>query len=139
MNTRSIRLIAGLALAVAMLGLNSMLRAEEKASATGTWTWKFTMQDGTERTTTLKLKQDGEKLTGTVSGWNNTETEIQDGKIKDGNITFKVVRKFNDREFTTEYAGKLEGDTIKGKITMGSGDNKRERDWEAKRAKEEKK
>lgn len=129
----SVRMIAGLAVA-AVLCCGGMLHAAE-ANATGTWKWSFKMQDGTERTTTLKLKQEGEKLTGTVSGRNNTETEIQDGKAADGNITFKVVRKTNNGEFTTSYAGKIDGDTIKGKITMGQGDNKRERDWEAKREK----
>jgi hypothetical protein len=125
--------MVGLAVA-AVLCCGSMLRAAE-ATATGTWKSTFKMQDGTERTTTFKLKQDGEKLTGTVSGRNNTETEITEGSVKDGTVTFKVVRKFNDREFTTVYTGKLEGDTIKGKSKMGGGDNARERDWEAKREK----
>ena len=60
----------------------------------------------------LELKQDGDKLTGTVSGRNNQETEIQDGKFKDGDVSFKVVRKFQDQEVTSTYHGKLDGDTM---------------------------
>ncbi len=127
-----VRLIAALAIAFAIC-CGSALAAE--ANATGTWKSTFKRQDGTEMTTTFKLKQDGEKLTGTVSGRNNTQTEISDGKLKDGTVSFKVVRKTDNGEFTMSYEGKLDGDTIKGKSKFGTGDNARERDWEAKREK----
>ena len=110
------------------------------AHATGTWKWKVQRQGGEEREVTLKLKEDGEKVTGTITGFGNTESEISEGKIKDGEITFKVVRKRNDQEFVTSYQGKLDGDTIKGKSTSKFGDQEpREREWEAKRAKDEEK
>ena len=111
---------------------------EKKAgNVTGTWKWTMAGQNGQQRESTLKLKQDGEKLTGALMGRNNQETEIADGKVKDGQVSFKVTRKFNDQEVTTSYSGKLEGDTIKGKIERGGGGTPR--DWEAKRVKEEEK
>ena len=141
-------------LVAAIACLASVARADEKkaddkkeaekkpaASATGTWKWTMTSQDGQQRENTLKLKQDGEKLTGSLMGRNNQETEIADGKLKDGQVSFKVTRKFQEREVTSSYSGKLEGDTIKGKVERPGRDGgaARTSDWEAKRVKEEEK
>src|SRR4051812_9574549 len=59
------------------------------APATGTWKWTIQGPNG-EIETTLKLKQDGEKLTGTITGFNGNDSEIQDGSVKDGQVIFKV-------------------------------------------------
>ena len=106
------------------------------ADATGTWKWTTQgRQGGQGREVSLKLKQDGEKLTGSLGGGQN-ETEIKDGKIdKDGNLSFAVTRKRGDNEFTTKYSGKLDGDTIKGKSESERDGQVNSRDWEAKRAK----
>ena len=119
-------------------------KPEEKKPAagnvTGTWKWTTTQQ-GQERENTLKLKQEGEKVTGALVGRNNRETEITDGKVKEGQVSFKVTRTQQGQERTTAYTAKLEGDTLKGKIeTPGrDGGAPRSRDWEAKRVKEEEK
>ena len=130
------KIVASIACVIALaLSFNSPARAADAPSATGTWKWEVTAQDGTKRETTLKLKQDGEKLTGTISG-RNQETEIKEGSVKKDEVTFKVVRKFQDREITITYTAKLDGDTLKGKSMSGEGDQKREREFSAKRAKE---
>lgn len=105
---------------------------DKKADPTGTWKWSMTGQNGQTRETTLKLKLDGDKLTGSVSG-RNGDTAIDDAKIKDGEITFAVTREFNGDKFTAKYKGKLSGDSIKGKVETERDGEKRERDWEAKR------
>jgi len=111
-------------------------RADDKADATGTWTWSYQGQDGQSRETTLKLKQDGSKLTGTVSGRNNTETPIEDGKVDGSEVSFRVTRERNGNKFTQKYRGTLDGSTIKGKVEMPGrdGGEARTRDWEAKRS-----
>ena len=107
--------------------------------ADGTWEWTINGQNGQSFTQKAKLKQDGEKLTGVVMGRNNQETEIKDGKVsKDGEVSFNVTRERNGQTMTTHYEGKLEGDTIKGKMKREGGQGEG-RDWEAKRSKEEKK
>ena len=116
---------------LAFLSVNS--RAEDKANATGTWTWSFTGQNGQTRETTLKLKQDGDKLTGKISGRNNTETDIEDGKISGDQVSFKITREFNGNKITSTYHGKLTGDTIKGKSEFERNGQSQSRDWEAKR------
>lgn len=133
--TRRSFCVAMVSTVVALAGLSTARAADSKADATGTWKSEFKTQDGTTRETTFKLKQDGEKLTGTVSGRDGKDTEIKDGSVKGDEVSFKVTRKGqNDQEITITYTGKIEGDTIKGK-TERSGGNGRSRDWEAKRSK----
>jgi hypothetical protein len=121
------------ALGVAFSGVATVAKAADKGAA-GTWTWTVN-RNGQDVTTTLKLKQDGEKLTGTVKGQQGNETEIKDGKItKDGDVSFTVERERNGQTFVIKYAGKLEGDSIKGKTKMTINGEERERDWEAKRS-----
>lgn len=113
---------------------------KKDANATGTWKWSFTGQNGQSRETTAKLKQDGDKLTGTVSGrQGGTDTEIKDGKVKGNEISFAVVRTVQGNDITTTYEGKIDGDTIKGKSSTKGGQQERPaRDWEAKREKDAK-
>jgi uncharacterized protein (DUF2147 family) len=142
MLTRRNAFVALFAAFLLMAGLAPTARAA--GDATGTW--KYTMpargNNGTPREITLKLKQDGEKLTGTVAmpgrGANAapTETEIADGKIKDGELSFKVTRKGQNGEVTSNYTGKLDGDVIKGKVETNFNGTPRSTDFEAKRAKE---
>lgn len=103
---------------------------------TGTWKWSFTRGDQT-REVTLKLKLEGDKLTGSMPGRNNTETQIENGSFKDGTVSFEVTREFNGQKRTTKYSGKLDGDTIKGETEFTGRDGQaQKRPWEAKRAAE---
>jgi hypothetical protein len=106
-----------------------------KADPTGNWTWSNTMPNGQTFEAKLALKLEGDKLTGTSTG-RGGDTPIMDGKFgKDGSIAFKVERQRNDQKVVTSYSGKLEGDSIKGEITMNRGDGERKMPWDAKRAK----
>ena len=87
------------------------------------------------REVTLKLKLDGDKLTGTISG-RNADTAIDDGKYKDGDISFSVTRERNGQKMTQKFSGKLSGDEIKGKVEFERNGQAQSRDWDAKRAKE---
>jgi len=122
------------ALVVAFVGLAGIARGADKADPTGTWKWSVTFNNQT-RERTLKLKLDGEKLTGTMLGRNNTETAIEDASFKDGTVAFTVTRERNGQKFTTKYNGKLDGDTIKGKSESERNGQLQSRDWEAKREK----
>jgi hypothetical protein len=100
---------------------------------TGKWLYSWSRQDGTKVETTFELKQDGDKVTGTVSGFGGQKAEISEGAVKDGLLTFKVVREREGNKFTVDYSGKLDGDVLKGKSAMEFNGNKREREFEAKR------
>ena len=116
---------------VVVLGLGSLATA---ADATGTWKWTVE-RNGQTFETTLKLKQDGEKLTGTITGRQGNETEIEDGKVKDDAVSFKVTREFNGNKVVMTYQGKLSGDSIKGDTKFERDGQEQTREWEAKRDK----
>ena len=116
-----------------IFALGVLTRADDKkADPTGTWKWSFTGQNGQTRETTLKLKLDGEKLTGSVSG-RGGETAIAEAKVKGEEISFQVTREFNGNKVTTKYNGKISGDSIKGKMEFERDGQAQSRDWEAKR------
>lgn len=121
-------------LAVAFVALAGVAHAADKATPAGTWKWTVN-RNGQDRESTLKLKLDGDKLSGTISGRNNTETAIEEASFKDGTVAFTVVRERNGQKFTTKYNGKLDGDSIKGKAESTRDGNLNSRDWEAKRDK----
>jgi hypothetical protein len=122
--------------ASAIIVLGCLAAAAMAADANGTWKWKFTGQNGQEVDSALTLKQDGEKLTGTITrGAAGRSVEIKDGAIKDGEISFTTTVERNGNSFTSKYKGKVEGDTIKGKIENNRNGETRTRDWEATREK----
>jgi hypothetical protein len=124
----------GAGLLLAFIAFSTTAWAEDKkADPTGTWKWSTTFNNQT-RETTLKLKLDGDKLSGTVSGRNNTENAIEDASFKDGEVKFSITRERNGQKFTTKYKGKLDGDTIKGTAESERDGKTNSRDWEAKRS-----
>jgi hypothetical protein len=129
------RRYAIVAMFLALAGFVGMVYADEKADPTGTWKWTFEA-GGKTREGKLKLKKDGDKLTGAIIGRNNQETTIDDAKLKDGEVSFTVTRERNGQKFTTKYSGKISGDTIKGKMEFERDGKAESRDWEAKREKE---
>src|SRR5262245_44608549 len=117
---------------IVCLGLVALARAEDKPNPTGTWKWSVTVNDQ-KRETTLKLKLEGDKLTGTISGRNNTEIAIDNATYKDGDVAFEVTRERNGQKFTSKYSGKVTGDSFKGKVTFTRDGKEQSREFEAKR------
>jgi hypothetical protein len=126
-------LTAALGLAiVGVMATASVARAAE--DPTGTWKWEVKFNDKSHEVT-LKLKLEGDKLTGAMVGGNG-ETAIEDASYKDGDISFSVTRERNGNKMTSKFSGKLSGDTITGKTEFERDGKSQSRDWEAKRAKE---
>ena len=119
----------------ACLALSLALNAsaeDKKLDLNGTWKSSFTNQNGQARETVFKLKAEGEKLTGTVSGRNN-DIAIEEGKIKGEEVSFQVTREFNGNKMVVKYSGKVSGDTITGKSESQRDGQPTSRDWVAKR------
>jgi hypothetical protein len=134
MSLRTITWLSAMAIGL-VFALSSSASTAAAADATGTWKWSRTNQAGDTIETTLKLKQDGEKLTGTITGFQGNETEITDGKVtKDGAVSFTVIREFNGNKITQKYSGKQDGSTIKGKVEFDRNGETMTRDWEAKKS-----
>ena len=123
-----------LAFGITLIGLAGLAQAADKPDPTGTWKWSVTFNDQT-RDVTLKLKMDGDKLTGAMLGRDNQETKIDDATFKDGEVAFSVTRERNGQKNTSKYKGKLDGDAIKGTFEMTRDGNTTTRDWNAKREK----
>jgi hypothetical protein len=114
--------------------------ADDKAvDPIGTWKCEYEI-GGQQRTSTLKIKKDGDNLDGTMSWPDQDGTKLKDLKLKDGTLTFSAVRKLAgmDDGITVEYKLKIEGDKFKGKSAAEFGGEKQEWDIEGKREKNDK-
>jgi hypothetical protein len=100
------------------------------ADVTGKWTYEAPGRGGNPgRPTTITLKQDGAKLTGSVPAMGGrrggggdaaaapAEQEISNGKVDGNNIYFEVKRTTQNGDTVTKYEGTLDGDSLKLKIT----------------------
>ena len=85
------------------------------ADVTGKWTAMVPGQNG-EQATTFALKQDGDKLTGTVTSPRG-ENPIAEGKVSGDTITFTV----ETQRGKMNYTGSVSGADIKFKREGGPG------------------
>jgi len=111
--------------------------APKDPGVTGTWRYSFIGAGGQSFESTLKLKQEGDKVTGALM-FNQNEAPISDGEVKDGEISFDVVRERDGQKFTSKYKGTVKGaadgpPTIKGQIQSNWGSVERTEEFEAKR------
>jgi hypothetical protein len=125
--------ILSMALVLGACGLASAVD-DKAADAVGTWKCEYEI-GGQQRTATLTIKKDGDKLAGTMSWPDQKETQLKDLKLKDGTLTFSVVRKLMDNEIPVEYKLTIDGDKLKGKGAAEFQGEKREFDIEAKKQK----
>jgi hypothetical protein len=110
------------------------------ADPTGTWTWTQQGRGGGEgREVTMKIKKEGDKYVGTMTGRQGAENELKNVKVTGDEISFDFTREVQGNSFTAKYKGKIADDTIKGKITSERDGQTNERDWTAKRKKDDKK
>ena len=127
--------IVSMALVLGVCGLAGAV--DDKAvDAVGTWKCEYEI-GGQQRTSTLTIKKDGDKLAGTMSWPDQKETKLKDLKSKDGTLTFSAVRKLMDNEITVEYKLTIDGNKLKGKGAAEVGGEKREFDIEGKREKKD--
>jgi len=100
---------------------------------TGTWVWAMANRNGQTNETRLTLKQEQEKLTG-LHIFREVETEIEEGQIRNGEISFKVIREIDeDTTLISSYKGRIVGEVIRGRIEVTGGERDRLYIWEAKR------
>ena len=87
------------------------------ADVTGKWTAQVPGRQGQTRETTFTFKQDGETLTGTVSGQQGDQP-IKDGKVSGDTIAFVRESQRGKQTFT----GTIAGDEIKFKRAAERGE-----------------
>jgi hypothetical protein len=118
-----------------VLGVCGLAVADDKADPVGTWKCEYEI-GGQQRTSTLTIKKDGDKLAGTMSWPDQKETNLKDLKLTDATLTFSAERKVMDNTFNVEYKLTITGDKLKGKGAVEAGGEKREFDIEGKREKD---
>lgn len=107
--------------------------------ADGTWTWTTPGRNGgPDRTQSIKLKAEGDKITGEMAPFREggEPIKITNGTIKGDEVKFEVSRPGRDGgpARVTKYTGKISGDSIKGKVTNTNQQGEEQsRDWEAKK------
>jgi hypothetical protein len=130
--------ILSMALVLGLCGLAAA--ADDKVvDPVGTWKCEYEI-GGQQRTSTLKIKKDGDNLAATMSWPDQEDTKVKDLKLKDDKLTFSAERKLAgmDDPITVEYKLTIDGDKLKGKGASEVGGEKLEWDIEGKRQKNDK-
>jgi hypothetical protein len=98
--------------------------------------WKCEYKIGEmQRTSTLTIKKEGDKLAGTMTWADQKDEPLKDVKLKDSTLTFSAVRKLMDNSIPIDYTFTIDGDKLKGKGAAEFGGQKQEFDIEGKREK----
>ena len=87
------------------------------ADLSGVWKTSYRNEEGQTRESDLTLKQEGGKLTGTISSPRG-KVEIRDGSVEGERISFRVVRVGNGDEIPITFSGKIEGGVMKLKMQL---------------------
>jgi rhodanese-related sulfurtransferase len=116
--------------------------AADAADADGNWIWTTPGRNGgSSRQSVLSLKVDGSQLTGKIStpgrDGKPADTQISNGKVDGPNISFEVVRVFNENTNITTYTGTVSSGQITGKIESIRYGQTQSRDWLARNAGEQ--
>ena len=117
-----------------VLGVCGLAGAADKVDPVGTWKCEYKIGDQ-QRTSTLTIKKEGDKLVGTMSWPDQKDEKLKDVKLKDADLTFSAVRVFMDNKIPIDYKLTITGDKLKGKGSAESNGQKREFDIEGKREK----
>jgi len=132
--TKFIKLLLG---AILLAGIVlPALADDKKVDPSGTYVWTIPGRNGgPDRTNTLTLKLDGDKLTGKVSapgrGGKIVDTDISDAKMTGSDVSFNLVRSYNGDTFTNKYSGTVADGAIKGKAEFNRNGDVTTHDWTA--------
>lgn len=113
--------------------LGAFAIAASAADVTGKWVAQVPGRQGQTMEQTFNLKQDGAKLTGTISSPRGDQ-EISEGKVDGDNISFVMALNFNGNSFKINYKGKVSGDEIKFSRSFEGGPDRPPVEFTAKKA-----
>jgi hypothetical protein len=96
-------------------------RMKDEGLLPGLWKITLTMEDGQKVQPALRLKKEGGKLSGTYLGTAGKELPLNDLLFKNGELSFQVADNIDGDKVRLRYTGKLAGETLKGTVTFGEG------------------
>jgi hypothetical protein len=106
-------------LAIFALALLAFSQSAQQVNVTGDWEITITSPErGPRPPQTISLKQEGEKLTVTMTGRQGEEIKAE-GTVKGNEIEWSITRTTQRGEIKIAYKGKIEGDTMSGQVQMG--------------------
>src|ERR1043166_4089089 len=110
-NRKHLLIIAGAILVSALAIANLVSANQSPEPLNGNWVVRTDMKDGTFRTTYLNLKQDGQKITGTIRV---TQFYYKISESTGGPDGFTITGSMMDgkSERKVQYEGKLAGDQL---------------------------
>ena len=113
---KTIFILATLSLLLSFLSLSALA-----VDVSGEWEMTTEGRQG-PRTSTFKIEQDGEKITVTMEGMGmrgGGEEMKGEGTIKGNKIEWTITMSTERGDFTINYTGTVEGDTMTGERKMG--------------------
>jgi hypothetical protein len=93
-------------------GIGLFLAAAFAADVTGKWAGDVPGRGGEAAPSTFTFKQEGDKLTGSMTGPQG-DIAIKDGKVAGDQISFNTTLEFNGNSIKLVYKGTVAGDQIK--------------------------
>jgi hypothetical protein len=120
--------------AVGAFALSATAAAADKNDPTGTWTVKAKLGKRDIESKLVLENKDG-KVTGTISAAKGGDAKIEDGTFKDGTLKFSVTREVKEMKIVTKYEAKIDGDTMKGTLTLDVNGKEIKSDFEGTREK----
>lgn len=126
---KKLAVFVGLAVLFAAFAMTAMA-----AEVSGTYKQKMETPRGTSELT-ITLKQDGDKVTGTlvrVFGEKRVEQQVKEGKVSGDQVEFKVETRMGENTVIGTYKAKVTAEGLEGTVAMGE---KPPRDFKAAREK----
>ena len=87
------------------------------ADISGEWVIEQADKKGTVARSILEFSIEGNKVTGSLLGYQEDEWPILDGKLSGDKISFSIKQTAGNRTITNLYIGKIVGDTIEFTLT----------------------
>jgi hypothetical protein len=113
--------------ALAILAVLSL--AAWAVDVSGTWELSSPGRDGAMMTRDITIVQEGNKIKVTVPGRQGGDPVTGEGTLEGNAIEWKIVRQGPQGEMIINYKGTVEGDSMKGTMSMMD----REIEWTAKK------
>ena len=88
------------------------------ADVDGKWTGSIAGPDGNGMAVSYTFKADGNTLTGTTTGPDNSTIPLKNGKIDGNNISFSISIDMGGQEMKMDFKGVVSGDQIKISFDM---------------------
>ena len=126
---KKLAVFVGLAVLFAAFAMTAMA-----ADVSGTYKQKMETARGTSELT-ITLKQDGNKVTGTlvrVFGEKRVEQQVKEGTVSGDQVEFKVETRMGENTVIATYKAKVTDEGLEGTVAMGE---KPPRDFKAARQK----